>query len=161
VGKGGFSARIEPAPEPFTHFSVTYRPAAGIDLLERLLRPARQDRLEIHGVLAHRPCQELQWRRGELPGRAVGKTPGAALWTIRRLDIIQSDYATRGPNTGALIHVFSDMESRFEPLLYEFSILAEDEPQLFCAMRGGSLNPEKIPSLVTLLRAAGRAALLV
>jgi hypothetical protein len=160
---GGFVAKLEPPPEPFAGFSVSYRPGPRFDLLARLLHPRTKlvDRLAITAILPQTPRQELQWRRGEIPGRALGKAPSADLWTVHWLDFIQSEYAMRGANPGALAHTFTEMQTRFEPLLDEVALLAETKPQLTVVLRGTGLNPAAIPALVALVRAAGRASLLV
>lgn len=160
-GRGGFKAHFEPPPEPFKQVTIRYEMAAKFDLIRWLLRQPARDRLCVQATLAERPNQELQWRRGAIPGRAAGQTPSASLWTIHRLDFIESEFATRGTNPAALIHVFIELQTRFEPLLYEISILRETQPALAIALRGRGLEPVDVFRLMTLVRAAGRAARLV
>jgi hypothetical protein len=161
-GFAGFLARIQPAPEPFMQFIITYRAVSKLDLPGWLLWVVtrRTDRMIIQGRLVERPQAELVWARGQIPGRALGKSPSAALWVLHRLDITNSEYATRGANPAALIHVFTDLQTRFEPVLYKVSIQAEEIPEVEVVLRGSRLNADEIPALVTTIRAAGRAALL-
>lgn len=157
-GRAGFRAHFQPAPEPFTHLAIAYDAASRFDPLRWLLRTPWQDRLRIEASLGERPNQELHWRRGTIPGRAAGQIPSASLWTIHRLDFIDSEFATRGANPAALIHVFTELQTRFEPLLYEISILREAQPALTIALRGRGLEPSDVFPLMALVRAAGRAA---
>src|SRR6185295_15573622 len=102
---------------------------------------------------------ELIWMRGRIPSRALGNDRGATLWVQRRLDFVNSEYATRGVNPGALVHVFTDLQTRFGPWLYKVSIQAEDIPELEIVLTTTALNAEEMSAVVTTLRAAGRAAL--
>lgn len=158
----GFVAQIEPAPEPFVKFQIAYQAMKQYDVLRRLLNPRvpRQDRLDIQGALRSPPRQELVWARGTIPARALGREANSPLWTRHRLDFTRSEYATRGTNPGALAHTFSDLQTRFEPCLYNIFVLADEDPTLCVALRGSALNADEIPRLVALIRAAGRAALL-
>lgn len=157
----GFAAHIQPAPEPFLQFTITWQAAAKLDLLGWLLRivTRRRDQLVFRAKMVERPQAELVWARGRIPARALGRSPSVNLWVSHWLDIINSEYVTRGVNPAALIHVFIDMQTRFEPLLEQVNIQAEEIPEVEIILRGGGLNPDEIPALVTTIRAAGRAAL--
>ncbi len=160
-GGRGFTAHLEPAPEPFTQFTITYRVRFHWGLLGWPGRALpKHDRLVLQGTLPTRPSQELQWVRGQIPARALGKVPDPTLWLLHRLDFIQSEYVTRGTNPGRLQHSFSDLQRRFEPLLYQLTILAEREPHVVVALQGQKLNVDEIAALMALVRSAGRAALL-
>jgi hypothetical protein len=157
-GRAGFKVHFQPPPEPFDHLTIRYEAAARFDPVRWFTRTLPRDRLWIQAALDTRPGQELQWRRGAIPGRAAGHTPSTNLWTIHRLDFIESEFATRGANPAALIHVFTELQTRFEPLLYEFSLLREAQPTLTITLRGRGLEPLDVFPLVALVRAAGRAA---
>jgi hypothetical protein len=157
----GFHAQFQPAPEPFTHCTISYHTASKIALTQWLSSlGGGEGRLVIYGQFGERPSQELTWVRGQTPGRASGRAPGATLWEIRRLDITNAEYATRGPNPGGLIHAFVELQTRFEPWLDCVQILAEKTPEVEIRLRTGRLNAEAIPPLVAILRNLGRAALL-
>jgi hypothetical protein len=156
----GFVATLQPAPEPFLQFTITYRARSNFDLAGALLGrlAGTADRLVIQGKLAARPLAELIWTRGQIPSRALGRNPGDALWVQGWLDITNSEYATRGSNPGALVYLFRDLQTRFGPLLYKVSIQADSTPEIELSLRGGGLNREEIPALVATIRGLGRAA---
>jgi len=158
----GFFAKIQPPPEPFSQFIITYHAASNLNVLDVLLRPLTHhfDRMIIHGKLMARPSAELIWVRGQIPSRALGNDRRATLWVQRRLDFVNSEYATRGVNPNALIHVFADLQTRFGPWLYKVSLQAEDTPEMEIVLTTRSLNAEEMAAVVTTLRAAGRAAVL-
>lgn len=156
----GFAAHIEPPPEPFAQFAIVYYTRSRLDPQAWLLRDSslQQDRLLIRARLDATPHQELQWVRGEIPGRARGREPHAILWMVQRVDFLQSEYATRGLNPGAIIHAFTELLARFEPLLYKITVLQEAASEVEVTLRGRGLNPDEIPPLVGLVRGLGRAA---
>ncbi len=156
----GFVATIQPAPEPFLQFTIIYRPLSNFDLFGWLLGPlaGTPDRLVLQGKLSVRPLAELLWTRGQIPSRALGKSPGAALWVQGWLDITNSEYATRGSNPSALIHLFRDLQTRFGTLLHTVSVQADAIPEIELSLRASGLNREEIPALVATIRALGRAA---
>jgi hypothetical protein len=157
----GFTAHIEPAPEPFTHITITYRVRFHWGMLGWPGRALpKHDRLVLQGTLPTRPMQELQWVRGQIPARALGKAPDQILWLLHRLDFVQSEYVTRGTNPGGLQHSFGELQRRFEPLLYQFTVLAENKPHVVVALQGQKLNADEIAALMGIVRGAGRAALL-
>lgn len=158
----GFTTTVTPAPEPFREFSVSYRPLSifdPIDLAQRL-GGRTPGLLHVWALLPESPSAEIVWIRGQAPGRAVGREPGRGLWIHHRLDIRATEYATRGPNTAALCHVFLDMQARFGPLLQRVIIQREGAPQVEVVLTTTGLDTRDIPALLTTLRAAGRAALL-
>lgn len=158
---GGFLATIEPAPPPFRQLRVVYRAASifnPLGLIARLIRPVPGDLL-IQGKLSKRPNAELLWIRGQAPGRAMSKAWKATLWVQHRLDIINSEYATRGANTAALEHVFVALQSRFGPLLRKVSVQAEEDPELELLLQSAGFAVEELSTLIMLFRAAGQAAL--
>jgi hypothetical protein len=155
----GFEAAIEPAPEPMVQFTMHYQARSNLDPRHWLMRRARrEEQLVIQGRLSEPPQQELHWVRGSIPGRALGKAPSATLWTLHQLDFVQTEFATRGTNPGALIHAFSELQTRFEPLLDQMLVLRERQPTFTLALRSRKLEVAEIPALVALVRAAGRAA---
>jgi hypothetical protein len=158
----GFFARIQPPPEPFTQFTINYRSGSRLDLFGWLLPTlaSRGDRMFISGRLRTRPHAELVWARGQIPARALGKKPSATLWEQRRLDITNSEYATRGANPRALVHFFIDLQTRFEPFLEKVYVQADELPEVQVVVRPAGLNADEIPALVTTIRSAGRGALL-
>lgn len=157
-GRSGFKAHFQPPPEPFDHVTIHYEVSPRYDPIGFLMRRPPRDHLWVQASLTERPSQELQWRRGSIPGRAAGRAPSNSLWTIHRLDFVESEFATRGVNPAALIHVFTELQTRFEPLLYEFSLFGEPQPALTIALRGRGLEPLDVFPLVAMVRAAGRAA---
>jgi hypothetical protein len=156
----GFEAAIEPAPEPMVQFTMHYHARSNLDPRHWLMARAgaREEQLLIQGELHEPPQQELHWVRGSIPGRALGKAPSTTLWTLHRLDFAQAEFATRGTNAGALIHAFSELQTRFEPLLEQVLVLRERQPPLAVLLRSRRLEIDEIPALVTLMRAIGRAA---
>jgi hypothetical protein len=156
----GFVATIQPAPEPFLQFTITYQPLSNFDLPGLLLGrlSGASDCLLLQGKLSALPLAELIWTHGQIPSRALGKSPGAALWVQGWLDITNSEYATRGSNPSALVHLFRDLQTRFGALLHRVSIQADVIPEVELSLRGSSLNREEIPALVATLRSLGRAA---
>lgn len=120
----------------------------------------RQTQLVIQATLRERPRAELIWQRGKIPGRALSRAGSPTLWVQQHLDFLRYEYATRGINTGAIVHVFTDLQTRFGPLLEKVSIQADARPEVEIVLRTNGLNPEEIPALITTIRSAGRAALL-
>lgn len=158
-GPRGFFAQIEPAPEPYWRFSIAYHTTP--NPLEWLIRRVaqRQARLVIQGQLRERPQAELLWVRGRVPARALSRSRNPALWVQRRMDYMPYEYATRGVNTGALVHAFTDLQTRFGPLLDKVAIQADSNPEIEIVVRATGLNLEELPALVTTVRAIGRATL--
>ena len=158
-GPRGFFAQLEPAPEPYWRFSVAYHTTP--NPIEWLLRRVaqRQARLVIQGQLRERPQAELLWVRGRVPARALSRSRNPALWVQRRMDYMPYEYATRGVNTGALVHAFTDLQTRFGPLLEKVAIQADSNPEIEIVVRTTGLNLEELPALITTVRAIGRATL--
>lgn len=158
-GPRGFFAQLEPAPEPYWRFSIAYHTTPNpIEwLIQRVA--SRQARLVIQGQLHERPRAELLWVRGQIPARALSRSRNPALWVQRRMDYMPYEYATRGVNTGALVHAFTDLQTRFGPQLEKVAIQADTNPEIEIVVRTTGLNLEEIPALITTIRAIGRATL--
>ncbi len=155
----GFFAHLEPAPDPFWRLSVAYHTTPNpIEWIGRRLI-SRQSRLVIQGQIKERPRAEMLWVRGRVPGRALGRAANPSLWVQRRLDFLAYEYATRGVNTGALVHAFADLQTRFGPILDKVAIQADTNPELEIVVRTNGMNLDEIPALITTIRALGRAAL--
>lgn len=145
-GAAGLAAAIDPAPDPFVEFTIDYRGAPG-------------DRLVFAGRLPARPAAELVWQEGRIPAFATARRERVTLWVPRRADVVGAEYAVRGVDTGAIEHVFVDLQARFRPFLQEVIVFAEQEPEVRVALRLAGLSLNEIPPLVASLRALGRAAL--
>jgi hypothetical protein len=159
---GGFIARFEPAPEPYTQLELLYRGGATVDPIGLLMRAAtgRRDELVVRGLLLDRPAAELLWARGRIPARALARRARVSLWVQRRSDLIASEYAVRGVDTTALEHVFVDLQARFGALLHSVSVVADREDvHVEIVLRGADLRAAETPGLVATLRSLGRAAL--
>lgn len=158
-GPRGFFAHVEPAPDPFWRLSIAYHATPNpIEWMGRRLSK-RQSRLVIQGQIKERPRAELIWTRGRIPSRALSRAGSSSLWVQRRLDFLAYEYATRGINTGAVVHAFTDLQTRFGPLLEKVTIQADTNPELEIVVRTTGLRLEDIPALITTIRAVGRAAL--
>ncbi len=158
---GGFVGAIQPPPEPFLHFVVDYRFAQTYDLVGQLLNPLTHhaERLLFVAKLPVRPAAELIWQAGQSPGRALGQRERSQLWVLRRLDFINVQYAVRGANTGAIEHVFLDLQTRFRPFLVKISVQGDADPECTVVLQLARFNLQELPALITSLRAVGRAAL--
>lgn len=157
----GMAGVLEPAPEPFVQFDVSYRTISLFDVLghlHSLLAPSG-DYLVLSGKLPVRPAAELVWRNGQVPGHALARRERSALWVQRRLDIVDAEFAVRGANTGPIEHVFVDLQARFRPFLDEISVQADRDSEVTIGLRLAGLNIQEIPALVTSVRTLGRAAL--
>lgn len=157
----GLVAAIEPPPEPYIAMTVSYHAASALDPLGWLGRLTQRpgDRLTIAARLPSRPVAELVWQEGRLPAYAAARRARASLWVPRRADIVDAAYAVRGVDTGAIEHVFVDLQARFRPFLQEVIVLAEQDPEVRVTLRLAGLNLDEIPPLVASLRMLGRAAL--
>ena len=153
----GFGATIQPPPEPFFQFQLECWPAAPLDVFGTALGAARgqADRLIFTARLPTRPAAELVWSYGQSPARALARRDRATLWVQRRLDIVDAEYVVRGANTGAIEHVFFDLQARFRPLLLQISVQADAEPEVRVVLRTRELNAQNMPGLVISLRALG------
>ena len=158
---GGFVGSLQPAPEPFLHFVADYRAAQTLDLAGQLLNPVTHhaERLVFVAKLPSRPAAELIWQEGQAPGRALAQRDRSHLWVLRRLDVVNAEYAVRGANTGAIEHVFLDLQTRFRPFLVRISVQADADPECTVVLRLARFNLQELPALVTSLRGLGRAAL--
>ncbi len=158
---GGFVGSLQPAPEPFLHFVADYRAAQTLDLAGQVLNPVTHhaERLVFVAKLPSRPAAELIWHEGQAPGRALAQRDRSHLWVLRRLDVVNAEYAVRGANTGAIEHVFLDLQTRFRPFLVRISVQADADPECTVVLRLARFNLQELPALVTSLRGLGRAAL--
>ncbi len=156
-----FIAEVRPAPDPFSRLTVRYLCGTNPLTLDLIFPTARypNNTLLFQGVLLDRPTAELVWLRGQIPTRALGKGPGSRQWSFPRLDFVNAEYAVRGAHPGALEHAFSDLHTRFGPLLRHVHIRLDEQPEVEIALYGARLNVEEIPALVAVIRAAGRAAI--
>jgi hypothetical protein len=158
---GGFVGSLQPPPEPFLHFVADYRSAQALDLAGQLLNPLTHhaERLVFVAKLPSRPTAELIWQEGQAPGRALAQRDRSHLWVLRRLDVVNAEFAVRGANTGAMEHVFLDLQTRFRPFLVRISVQADADPECTVVLRLARFNLQELPALVTSLRGLGRAAL--
>ena len=158
---GGFVASVQPPPEPFLHFVVDFRAAEAYNLPGQLLNPFTHgaERLILVAKLPTRPTAEIIWQEGQIPARALGQRERSLLWVQRRLDFINAEYAVRGTNTGAIEHVFLDLQTRFRPALFKISVQTDADPECTVVLRLSHFNLKELPALVTSLRGLGRAAL--
>ena len=160
-GAWGFAVAIEPPPERFREFNISYQPMSiyhPLDLWRRLVG-GRRPTLQIAGVLLDAPTAELIWWRGKPPARALGVNPGRAPWVQSRLDYAGAEYATRGTNVGAMHHVFRDMYARFTPLLVSITIQRERRPHVRL-VAAGRIDPRDVAPLIQAAHALGRAAMM-
>jgi hypothetical protein len=160
-GAAGLAGVIEPAPDPYVSLAVNYRAASALDPVTWLGRLAQRpgDRLVFEGWLPAHPAAELVWQEGRIPAYATARRARSTLWVPRRADVVNAEYAVRGVDTGAIEHVFVDLQARFRPFLQEVIVLAEQEPEVRVVLRLAGLNLQEIPPLVASLRMLGRAAL--
>ena len=160
-GAAGVAGLIEPVPDPYVSLAVNYRAASALDPVTWLGRLAQRpdDRLVFEGRLPERPVAELVWQEGRIPAYATARRERSTLWVPRRADVVDAEYAVRGVDTGAIEHVFVDLQARFRPFLQEVIVLAEQEPEVRVVLRLAGLNLREIPPLVASLRTLGRAAL--
>lgn len=154
-------ALFEPAPSPFR----TLQAELGQLLpswrsLGRLgSKKVRRNHLRLRGTLQERPSEELVWTRGRPPARAIARSPDPALWELRRLDLVDGDFAVRGINTMALEHAFFDLQARFGAFLQHIFVQVDADYEVEIELHADRLSAEDIPALITTLRALGRAAL--
>lgn len=161
TGAWGFAVAVEPPPERFREFNISYQPMSIFDPID-LLRywfGRRRTNFQIAAVLLDVPTSELIWVRGQPPARALGTNPGRAPWVQSRLDFAHTEYATRGANVGAMKHVFQDMVARFTPILQLITLQRERRPQLRVVAEG-RIEARDVSPLITSARALGRAAML-
>lgn len=157
---GGFVGTFEVPPDPFLRLVADYRAARTYDLLGQLLNPFTHhaERLIFVAKLPARPTAELIWQEGQAPGRALAQRDRSHLWVLRRLDVVNAQYAVRGANTGAIEHVFLDLQARFRPFLVRISVQADADPECTVVLRLTRFDLRELPALVTSLRGLGRAA---
>ena len=161
TGAWGFAVAIEPPPDRFREFNISYQPLSifnPLDLVGRILG-RRKATFQIAGVLIDAPTAEMVWMRGQPPARALGVNPGSAPWVQSRLDYAGAEYAMRGTNVGAMKHVFQDMVARFTPILVSITIQRERRPQVRL-VAAGKMDAGDVSPLITAARALGRAAMM-
>ena len=161
TGAWGFAVSVEPPPERFREFNISYQPVSILDPVDllRVWFGGRRATLQMAGVLLDAPTAEIMWVRGQPPTRALGINPGRAPWVQSRLDYVGVEYALRGTNVNAMKHVFQDMVARFAPLLQSISVQRERNPHVRVVARG-RLEAGDVSPLITSVRALGRAAML-
>jgi hypothetical protein len=161
TGAWGFAVGIEPAPERFREFNISYQPVSIFDPLDllRMWFRGRRTTFFISGVLIDAPTAEVIWVRGQPPTRALGINPGRVPWVQGRLDFAGAEYATRGANVGAIKHLLQDMVARFTPILMSISIQRERRPQMQMVVEG-KIETRDVSPLITYARSLGRAAML-
>lgn len=157
----GFVGNIQPPPEPFLQLVADYRSAPSYDLIGQLLNPIthHSERLIFVAKLPSRPAAEIIWQEGQVPARALAQRERSLLWVQRNLDVINAEYAVRGANTGAMEHVFLDLQTRFRPFLFKISVQADADPECTVVLRLARFNLTELSAFVTSLRGLGRAAL--
>jgi hypothetical protein len=157
----GLYLELQPAPEPFRQLGVRYQTTSVLDPSDWLghLLGRTRSQMVVAGMLTGPAKSELVWVRGKAPDRAMGKGPDQAMWMHQRLDFVNAEYATRGPNFGAMRHVFSDLHGRFGPVIEQVRIQRGEFPEVEIVLCASGLNIEDVPALITTIRSAGRAAL--
>lgn len=160
-GAWGFAVAVEPAPERFREFNISYQPMSILDPLDfvRYAFLGKKATFQISGILMDAPTAEIVWMRGKPPARALGKTPGRAPWVQAQLDFSGAEYATRGTNMGAMKRVFQDMYTRFTPALHLIYVQRERRPQLRIVVEG-RVEARDVSPIITSARSLGRAAIL-
>jgi hypothetical protein len=160
AGVWGFVVGVTPPPEPFREFNISYQPLSILDPrdLLRWLRGGRAQ-LQIAGLLHEAPVAELVWARRQLPLRVVGVTPGPAPWVHHQLYLGATEYATRGPNVGALQHEMRDLYARFTPGLTVVQVQRGRVPEVRLVYEG-VVDARTVAPLLAAARSLGRGALL-
>jgi hypothetical protein len=154
-GSPGFTAEIQPSPDPFAKFSIEHRGGSN----PFFAWAGNRESLRFRAKLQARPVAELLWVRGKLPPVTSSLGMRVSMWVQRRLDYLNVDYAVRGSNTAAVEHVFLDLQTRFGQALRLVRIYGDEEPDFEVVIRSGRLDGREMPALVTTLRALGRGAL--
>ncbi|MFN8446462.1 MAG: hypothetical protein U0175_37070 [Caldilineaceae bacterium] len=149
------------APSPFRTLHAELGQPTPVSFLFGWLERGdrRAGHLCLRGNLSERPSEELVWTHGLPPGRAIARSPDSALWELRRLDLVEGDFAVRGINTNALEHAFFELQARFGAFLQHVLVQADAEYEVEIDLLAGRLNAEDIPALITTVRSLGRAAL--
>jgi hypothetical protein len=157
----GFVGSFQDPPEPYLQFVADYRSASAFDLPGLLLNPFTHgaERLTFVAKLPARPAAEIVWQEGTPPAKALAQRDRSHLWVLRRLDVVRAEYVVRGANTGAIEHVFLDLQTRFRPFLLRMSVQADADPECTVVLRLARFDLRELPALVTSLRSLGRAAL--
>ena len=161
TGAWGFAVAVEPPPDRFREFNISYQPVSILDPVAwpRVLVGGQRPRLLISGVLVDAPTAELIWARGHHPARALGVNPGRAPWVQSKLDYVRVEFATRGTNVAAMRHTFQDLMARFTPILQSITIQRERRPH-FRLVAEGRIEARDVSPLITAARTFGRAAMM-
>jgi hypothetical protein len=161
IGAWGFAVGVEPPPERFREFNISYQPVSifdPVDLL-RICFGGHKATLQISGVLLDAPTAEIIWLRGQPPARTLGVNPGRSPWVQSRIDYARAEYATRGTNVATIKHIFRDMYTRFMPILLTITVQRERRPQLRVVAQG-RIEARDVSPLITSVRSLGRAAMM-
>jgi hypothetical protein len=161
TGAWGFAVRLQPAPEPFREFNISYHALSIVDPIDlvRWMVGRQRRQLLIGARLQDAPTAELVWARKMPPTRALGRQPGRAPWVYQRLDFAGAEYATRGANVGALRHTLQEMVTRYEPGLRLVVVQRERQPEVQVQIMG-KLDVSEVSPLLAAVRGLGKAALL-
>ena len=158
VGPWGFAVTVQPPPEPYREFNISYQPLSILTPGD-LVRALRGDRtrLQLAGVLREPPTAELVWVRGQPPLKVLGLAPGPAPWVHHQLHLGAAEYATRGPNIGALHKEMRDLYTRFTPGLTLVQVQRGRTPEVRLVYEG-PIDARSVAPLVAAARALGRGA---
>ncbi len=156
----GFQADFQPAPHPFRSLSVAAATRSRLMPSGWLAGRGRGHRLVFSATLIGPPAAEIIWVRNTPPLAALGSSPGRTLWTVRRLDFVPAEFATRGANPNAVCHEFQILQTRFAPGLLRLAVRGEQTPQLTLEVSLSAIDAEEIGPLMQALRALGRASLI-
>lgn len=160
AGAWGFAVSVTPPPDPYREFNISYQPLSILDPIDwvRGLRGGRTQ-FQIAGVLREPPTAELVWMRGQPPLRVLGMKPGPAPWVHHQLHLGGVEYATRGPNVGALHHEMRDLYARFSPGLVLVQVQRGRTPEVRLVYRG-TIDGRTVAPLLAAARALGRGGML-
>lgn len=153
----GFFILLSPPPEPFLRITIVFHTVANPLGWVWQFVMGHPPRLVIQASLLERPEAELLWERGRIPAKALSRRDDVTLWVQRQLDFLNYEYATRGINPNGLIHTFTDLQTRFGPLLHKVAVMADVMPEIEVVLYTAGLNPEELPPLIMTIRAMGRA----
>lgn len=159
-GINGFFILLSPPPEPFRRITISFHTGANPLIWPWRLLVGKPPRLVVQASLNERLQSELIWTRGQIPAKALSRRGNMSLWVQRRLDFLNYEYATRGPNPSGLIHHFTDLQTRFGSLLFKVAVQGDTVPEIEISLRTAGLNADDLPPLITTIRALGRATLL-
>lgn len=157
---GRLMAQFIPAPDPFRTLSCEF--TIGTTSPARFLvwpLLLRRQRLAFYGTLAMQPRAEVVWVKSQPPDRALGRTPGSALWHVRRLDYLHEEYAVCGANTGAIEHAIDNLQRRLGAFSRQVQVTRGAQRHFTLRLDAAGLNSEELPALVAEMCLLARAAL--